>query len=875
MKKKITLEQVYNLFQQYGDLGLTVNTPYGFNKILWCDITAFDSSIIRIELNNGDFIEGSPNHRVKCKNGQWCFLKNLIPGQFIQTIYGSKEIKTVINLAETEDLYDIEVDKVHQYYSNGIVSHNSTATVDLLLFLFFNETTKSNKASEIFNIYLPDENEVKVKGLVEISGVDYIIERSITRKGKNNATNTQLRIAKIVNGVEENLSEEQRRESEKIIVDSVGSKNDFLLTIISTGNNLEDLIDQKPTERGNLVTRFIGLDIIKEKEWICKEIKSEWETNIKSNIYNIVDLQKEIDDNEILITETDMIQKESVIKQNVLIDEIKQLDIEKEEVLGQKKPIDDTLLGVDINEEKTKLQTIAENGKTKKEEYLKLKAEFETKTKPEYDEQGHNKALVEEKTLVEDKHKQQIIKNDKEKEIVVIERENEKNIQTKETEIVNIERANEKIIQEKEKMVLTIKMEHSAAIKTKEKEVKDLEQVNKDLKEGEICPTCKRKLDNCDHSETIKENEKTIAKINKDIEKLNSTEDPRIKPIQDEIDKLKNTEDPQISVIRLEIKKLQEIEDPRVVAIQNEIKNINEVTIPAIDLNIERNKQKIEMYKTQLEALNQYDKDEIKVERLSVEVRGLAQDYKDQDDLIKRYNENLKAVEANKEVEKRVIDINFKIQTKNGEKDIIIRQQQINEDKIKNANKTIDDNKKLITIINKEQEVLKIFEYYLTIFGKKGITSLILKSSIPVINSELDRLLNDTATFSMELDLNYKNDVEYWMIDRETGLKKLASSGSGYERTAAALALRAVLTKISVLPKPDIIILDEVLGKVADENLELMKYLLDKVAEMFDKVFMITHNPLVKDWGDNVVTIEKKNNISGIKVNKNLTKAQV
>jgi DNA repair exonuclease SbcCD ATPase subunit len=152
---------------------------------------------------------------------------------------------------------------------------------------------------------------------------------------------------------------------------------------------------------------------------------------------------------------------------------------------------------------------------------------------------------------------------------------------------------------------------------------------------------------------------------------------------------------------------------------------------------------------------------------------------------------------------------------------------------------------------------------------------LILKSAIPVINSELDRLLNDTTTFSMELDLNFKNDVEYWMVDRETGIKKLVTSGSGYEKTAASLALRAVLTKISVLPKPDMIILDEVLGKVADENLEMMKFLLDKISEMFDKVFLVTHNNLIKDWGDNVITIEKIDNISQLKCDRNGTKTQM
>ncbi len=51
-------------------------------------------------------------------------------------------------------------------------------SVDLLLFLFFNTTTKTNKAEEIFNRY-SDSNKVMVKGEIEIDGEDYIIVREL------------------------------------------------------------------------------------------------------------------------------------------------------------------------------------------------------------------------------------------------------------------------------------------------------------------------------------------------------------------------------------------------------------------------------------------------------------------------------------------------------------------------------------------------------------------------------------------------------------------------------------------------------------------------------------------------------------------------
>ena len=56
-------------------------------------------------------------------------------------------------------------------------------TVDLLLFLFFNTTTKTNKAEEVFNRFR-DKNKVSVKGDITIDGEDFIIVREVIRKPK-------------------------------------------------------------------------------------------------------------------------------------------------------------------------------------------------------------------------------------------------------------------------------------------------------------------------------------------------------------------------------------------------------------------------------------------------------------------------------------------------------------------------------------------------------------------------------------------------------------------------------------------------------------------------------------------------------------------
>jgi DNA repair exonuclease SbcCD ATPase subunit len=63
---------------------------------------------------------------------------------------------------------------------------------------------------------------------------------------------------------------------------------------------------------------------------------------------------------------------------------------------------------------------------------------------------------------------------------------------------------------------------------------------------------------------------------------------------------------------------------------------------------------------------------------------------------------------------------------------------------------------------------------------------------------------------------------------------------------------------------PNFIAFDEVLDKVAPESIPNMKPLFDKIKDMYDKVFIITHDELARDWSDKMITITKKDNVSVI-----------
>ena len=217
---------------------------------------------------------------------------------------------------------------------------------------------------------------------------------------------------------------------------------------------------------------------------------------------------------------------------------------------------------------------------------------------------------------------------------------------------------------------------------------------------------------------------------------------------------------------------------------------------------------------------------------------------------------------SNEKIETQLIKAGLRLDDLDVEKNNTTKKMNGNDYQIQTYKDKIEQNLKTIVKIGEESEREKIYKIYLEIYGKNGVSKMIMKTMIPLINSELQRLLEDSSHFRLEVNINDKNEVEFLMIDNNTQVEKLMASGSGYERTIASLALRAVLSKICSLPRANIIVFDEVFGKISNDNLDMVAEFFTKIKEYFEKIFVITHNPLVTNWADNVVKIKKEDNVS-------------
>ena len=534
----------------------------------------------------------------------------------------------------------------------------------------------------------------------------------------------------------QNFTGEQRRETEAFIKNSIGTKEDFLMTILTTATNLEELLESKPTARGQVLSRFMGLEFLKRKEEVGKEIYSEFNKSKMSNIYNSEELKT---DNESLTTK--------IGELNDQIDSIKlELNDIDDKIVKGKEYRDDMLKKKhgDIDKEISLMNPI--------------------KTQEEID------GLEREKTTFKQKLDELKVIEPKE---FYHEDDHDK-----------------------------IKEEYNSVFRSKielETQIKEIEKLKSSVSDGIKCEHCGIELMNASITQ------QKIAELDGYIVHKDQKEGLMHVLSGKEQDFVQLKKD------------FDEYEKNKL------IKEKYELSIESCDLKIGALKGKLD-----------------------------------------RWNDVQDKIKENTQIDSMLIKADLRLD----ELDHLKKQKNSNitnnEYQIKTCNEKIDNNKKLIVKIKEEEAKEKIYKIYMEAFGKNGLSKIIMKTMMPLINSELQRLMEDSCYFKLEIRINDKNEVEFLMIDNSSGIEKLMVSGSGYERTIASLALRSVLSKVCTLPKPNIVVFDEVFGKISNDNLEMVSEFFIKIKDYFEKIFVITHNPMVSQWADTIVKIRKENNISKV-----------
>ena len=253
---------------------------------------------------------------------------------------------------------------------------------------------------------------------------------------------------------------------------------------------------------------------------------------------------------------------------------------------------------------------------------------------------------------------------------------------------------------------------------------------------------------------------------------------------------------------------------------------------------------------------------EIQIEAIETNIKNLRLEYKQNRELKKRFENNKSLIAKNNEIDLSINTTNITISAKEARKAGLIREIEGLKRDITDYKNEIQEKNELIRKIILEDKKVRDWKIYLRLVGKDGIGKMVLRQALPIINNELSRLLEGVCDFDVEVTIDDYNDVAFNIV--RDGVVGNLNSGSGYEKTAASIALRAVLGKISTMPKPSFIVLDEVLGGVAEENYENIKKLYDRILPDYSFIFHITHLQQLEEWANQTVIVKKENNISRV-----------
>ena len=178
-----------------------------------------------------------------------------------------------------------------------------------------------------------------------------------------------------------------------------------------------------------------------------------------------------------------------------------------------------------------------------------------------------------------------------------------------------------------------------------------------------------------------------------------------------------------------------------------------------------------------------------------------------------------------------------------------------------------------------------IYQLYSQTMNYNGMPYEILKTYLPLIESDVNRILHSMVDFNIEFMYFDENQLE------EQKLKQIKSNigcidinisyqgskpynvqlASGFEKFIIGLAIRITLCQISFTAKPNFFIIDEGWSCLDTDNLNNIDSMMNYIRSQYEHVILISHLEELKHQSDYIINIEKQDGYSFIKTENKLT----
>ena len=243
-------------------------------------------------------------------------------------------------------------------------NHSGKSTfLEALMFTMFDKCSRASRGVDILNVA---KNEFNSKLCFSYDGQDYFIER----KGKRQKKRTNVKIDANFytidsNGVKQDLSGIDRKDTYKRIKKYLGEHDIFVNTLMSLQNNTSGFVYQKQAERKAFLADLLGIAIfeqlrvlasneIKESEVLLKEFKKTNFENILANIEVQLEVDKKaaLGAKDLLVKTKESIKilNDEIIKNTQTLKDVPDEKLDEDALLKQKKQYEQNI----VNEESLK-----------------------------------------------------------------------------------------------------------------------------------------------------------------------------------------------------------------------------------------------------------------------------------------------------------------------------------------------------------------------------------------------------------------------------------------------------------------------------------------------------------------------------------------
>jgi DNA repair exonuclease SbcCD ATPase subunit len=826
-EKQIKIENLKILKDLLPELNIEVETPCGYSKILAYDVTSKNSEFWTLETEKGKTIRVSKNHLVRTDLNLFKpidELKKEIEVVKIKTKDGLEKINFIsFNSNIYEDLVDIQVEGIGEYYANNIAVHNSNILNSITYGLYGTTFDTLKKEKNRDNKFINNNNKKdysEVQLIVEINGEDYAIRRRTERKWDKThieitSCSTKTHFNKLdSNGDiidENNLSEQDKSKTQKLIEHSIGDFDEFITKSLINADTLNDILTTDHAKFLDSILRDTGLDIFEKKLEIFKaykknEYKKESLLNISVDRYNQL-----IDDAKNIIEENKTNIEDRNNKINILEERISNGEIHVENTIKTLKSIDDSLTKLDITQVKNEINKLIENKEEKKKSKTQLIKQIEELNKFVLDEELYN-SLKEKSNSFND---WLINKNDQIKDL-------NKEINT----ITNDISAINGYIHKENLSIGKIDSQIDNDRLTLERQINLIEKEISLLEDSKVCPSCNRLKDE-DAISSIKVKvdklKEDIQKIQVDIKKetFKKKYELDIKSINKNIDKYR--EDIKEKELIIESKK------SLITNFDNDIKKES--------VNITKVKEKITKIELIIKEIEKRNKFKQEYDNIPMLIENIDLKISQKNDILSKYDINIVYIQENKKIQSKIDTYKGKVQEFKNEKNSYVKEVNQFNYNVEFAENEIQNYKNTIKKYLEQQRQELIREEYQNCIHRDGIPSTLLKKLIPKVNMYLQGYTED-----IDFNVFFDNELFFQMSKKDTPeIIQNVISGSGMERVFACICLRLALRFMNNRSRPNILLLDELFGKLSERNAINFISLMNKIKQDIDKILIIEH----------------------------------